>query len=336
MNPVKISVLVALYRCEKYLRGFFEAARKVEGLDKMEFVLIHNCPTDAELAIIQEALHSLPARALHLPRHVGWPERGLYASWNKGIAMSQGEYLANWNVDDARTPDSLLGQAETLDRNPDVALTYGDIIEVTRQGATDGRFSAAADARGRHVKFRFSRAFHGHCFLMWRRSAHDQAGYFDEQLHVAGDYDFWIRVVSRLRVMKTEGLLGYYLNEGVGLSTSGPALVAENTLLFLRYSLFEKLNYLALPSALHSYRVRALLVNGQHVGLDKYWTPPGNRWLRNPPLFLGGLLLYPFRFLVPQAAKFLLRLPTWGPAKCIARIERNTAIPISRWMSRAK
>jgi glycosyltransferase involved in cell wall biosynthesis len=49
---------------------------------------------------------------------------------------------------------------------------------------------------------------------MWRRSLHDELGYFDESLECAADWDFWIRISARYRFEHIHEPLGlYYHNE---------------------------------------------------------------------------------------------------------------------------
>ena len=56
---------------------------------------------------------------------------------------------------------------------------------------------------------------------MWRKSAHDSVGYFNEDLQFAGDWEMWLRFVEKglsfKKVYNTVGL--YYFNHD-GLSTS--------------------------------------------------------------------------------------------------------------------
>jgi len=52
---------------------------------------------------------------------------------------------------------------------------------------------------------------------MWRKSLHNELGYFDESLACSGDWDFWLRVSSRYKFKHITECLGlyYYNREGI-------------------------------------------------------------------------------------------------------------------------
>jgi GT2 family glycosyltransferase len=52
---------------------------------------------------------------------------------------------------------------------------------------------------------------------MWRKSLHDELGYFDETLDCASDWDFWIRISGKYQLQHIPEFLGlyYYNQEGI-------------------------------------------------------------------------------------------------------------------------
>lgn len=126
----KITVLTSLYKCEKYLQGYFDWVRRIDNPEEVEILLLHNAPTKAELDIMQQNISELP-----FVRHIIIPElEGLYVTWNRGIRLAKGKYVCIWNVDDIRYPESLSLQAATLDENPDILLTYCDFYYMFQYG----------------------------------------------------------------------------------------------------------------------------------------------------------------------------------------------------------
>ncbi len=55
---------------------------------------------------------------------------------------------------------------------------------------------------------------------MWRRSVHNEIGYFDESFFASGDYEFWCRLALRHPMKHVRELLGLYLHNGAGVSNS--------------------------------------------------------------------------------------------------------------------
>ena len=72
---------------------------------------------------------------------------------------------------------------------------------------------------------------------MWRRSMHENYGYFDESFKRVGDWEMWCRIVSKGAIFKKiSKILGlYYLNPH-GMSTDGnPLIQAERRRIMQKY-----------------------------------------------------------------------------------------------------
>ena len=76
-------------------------------------------------------------------------------------------------------------------------------------------------------------------FFMFRRSVLDRCGMFDEQFKSGGDFDFAMRLARCGNGLCLSDMLGYYLNEGTGLSTNinDDVQAIERTVIELRYGL---------------------------------------------------------------------------------------------------
>jgi GT2 family glycosyltransferase len=95
-------------------------------------------------------------------------------------------------------------------------------------------------------------------FIMFRKSALEKSGMFDEQLVSGADYDLSIRLAFNGKAVRTNGLLGYYLNEGKGASTRPNSKQRlDRTAIELRYGIFDKIDYDYAPEAttLHLHHI---------------------------------------------------------------------------------
>lgn len=114
-------------------------------------------------------------------------------AWNLGIEAAGGEYLTTANSDDLFKPGGLDTMAKTLDDFPNVGLVFADVDRADRAGSYHWvRTTEVGIIHGLYDKLR-SRCYIGPMPL-WRRSLHDIYGYFDEEMIVACDYDFWLRI----------------------------------------------------------------------------------------------------------------------------------------------
>lgn len=132
----------------------------------------------------------------------------IYRAWNIGVEAAHGEYLTNANCDDRLYPGALRHLAGILDDNPQAGIAYANSdIVTTIDGLPVNRFEWLD---GGFAELQYA------CFVgpmpMWRKELHSLYGLFDEELRVAGDYDFWLRVVSQGQQLRHSGRsVGAYL-----------------------------------------------------------------------------------------------------------------------------
>jgi glycosyltransferase involved in cell wall biosynthesis len=270
----RVSTITPCFHGEKYLEGFFESVRQQTLFEHIQVVLVHNEPTDQEIEIVRKFQRFAPDTVKHIvvfPEDTQfpcvlpgrWARETIAQSMNRAIANADAEYVAIWNVDDLRTPDSLEREIEFLDAHSDIAFTYGDMVMVRHFGSREGVLVPAPEFE----QVEFLRGCFGG-FQMFRKSICDQIGYFDEQLRSGADFDLWVRIAANFVMAKTPGVLGYYLNAGTGISTGSGALQPiERTVIELRYGIYDKLDYRYLPSA-NRYRIH-------DIYFSKVWHPAG-------------------------------------------------------------
>lgn len=237
----KITVLTSLYKCQKYLQGYFDRVRQIDNLEDIEILLLHNAPSKEELDIVQQNISELPCI-----RHIIISKlEGLYTTWNRGIHLAEGKYICIWNVDDIRFSNSLSLQAETLEQNPDILLTYCDFYLMFQYGNISNEKIINED-----FSLKASAFFNTHqigCFPMWRKALHEQLGYFDEQFFLVADFDFQIRIARTGKIKKTEGVLGAYLDDvPEKLSSNQNRQTIERNVVYLRYAVGEYFNWFTL------------------------------------------------------------------------------------------
>ena len=258
----RLSIISSCFRGDAYLSSFIDQLMSQTLFPRLEWVLIHNEPSPHEMEIVKEFQERFPEKIKHFVIH---PVEPLSASWNRGWKCASAEYVSFWNLDDCRPQDSLQRQVETLERNPDCAMTYGDYLEVPQYGSSSGIWRKTPPAYITLLR----RVFPGGAFMVWRKNAAERIGYFDEQLNIVCDYDLVTRAaVSGMKICKTSGLVGYFTNEGLGLSTINGTnkVTVERTVVQLRYALFDKV----IPDNIldaKNYRISEILIEGHWFSL---------------------------------------------------------------------
>jgi glycosyltransferase involved in cell wall biosynthesis len=264
VRNVIISTITSCFKGERYLQKFLEDVARQTVLDKIEIVLAHNEPSDNEIKIVKDFQKKYPDIINHI---IVNPAEPLSLSWNRCIDNARGKYVAIWNVDDLRTPNSLEIQMNTLDENPEIALTYGDFNIVNQFGKTTGNLIIPPEFEKRE----FIRSMHCGPFPMWRKEIHEKIGYFDEQLLSGADFDLMIRIALKYKMKKSKGLLGYFLNEARGASTAPTGRQpTERTVIELRYGIYDKIDLWYWREA-KKYRIHEMLHRGSWIPLEKYF-----------------------------------------------------------------
>ncbi len=127
----------------------------------------------------------------------------VYAAWNMAIKASHGLYITNANCDDLVFKDSYAYMADMLFTST-YDMVYGDVIEIPANRVRHFYGDGLED---------MLKCCYGSPMPMWKRSVHDEIGYFNESYHVAGDYEFWLRMLKYGYTLGHCGIIvGEYLN----------------------------------------------------------------------------------------------------------------------------
>jgi len=289
MPVIKISIITSIYKGLPYLEPFLLNFLNIENLEETELIIIHNNPSDEEKKIIDKyrpLILNLIYQEVEL--------EPIYTSWNRAIKLSTGEYIAMWSVDDRRTPNSLVTQALVLDKDPECMIVSGNYYKVFNYSDTNGYLKKDPVKRNRFNNFP---KFNNGCFLMWRKSVHQQIGFFDEQFKIGGDWEFWSRVTSNFKALPCDCTLGYFLrarNEGLSKKKSNVNDI-ENQIVHMRYYLFYiiniytllKIRNIKLNEILNNDKYKKIKVTNRFIyislvpSLFLFWIPRFKRFLAN-------------------------------------------------------
>lgn len=213
----RVSAVVSTYKNERFIEGRLKDLLAQTLGDRLEIIVVDSGSPENEGAIVRryQKEHSNI-------RYIRTEQReNVYQAWNRGIRAASGKYVTNANTDDRLRPDALEVLARELDQNPSIALVYADFW-IT--GFENQEF-------GSHICTGYSLKpdYHPNIMLagchmgpqpMWRRSVHNEIGYFDESFFAAGDYELWCRLALRHPMKHVPELLGLYLHNGDGVSNS--------------------------------------------------------------------------------------------------------------------
>ena len=125
-------------------------------------------------------------------------KKGCYGGWNLCLKHSTADLVTNWNIDDYRFSNNCELKYDILTKEKDIDFVYNYCTDSSDINETFENFDWSYDRR----VFMFPDNFHKYVFQccmggpdpMWRKSLHDEVGYFDwKDFPSAADWELWIK-----------------------------------------------------------------------------------------------------------------------------------------------
>ena len=213
-----VSAIASLYRGGNYIEAFLRNITSQSFFDRSELIIIDADSPEGEyetIARYQEVYPNIVYKRINY-------RIGVYDAWNVGVEMARGRYLTNTNMDDLRRSDSFEIQANALERNPSAEIVYQDFfysLDSSLDFEDVARFNFKSDLP-LVTPHNLLAVNLPHNAPMWRRSLHDRVGLFDTSFKSAGDYEFWMRSLTKVaRFHKINDPHVVYFNNPAGIST---------------------------------------------------------------------------------------------------------------------
>jgi glycosyltransferase involved in cell wall biosynthesis len=210
MKPA-VSIVVATHNYGRYLAGALDSAL-AQTFGDFEIVVVDDGSTDDTAEVI------LPYLADPRVRYYRTENQGQPAAKNFGIRFARADLIAFLDADDLWLPAKLERQLALLHGDPGLGVVYTRRLLID----PDGRqleYREPELHRGLVVEAMFYRNFVCFSSALVRRPVFTQAGYFDEDLPLAIDYDLWLRVAPAYRFDYVDEPLVQYRTGHANLSS---------------------------------------------------------------------------------------------------------------------
>lgn len=227
MNTKKVSVIVPVYKAEKYISDTIQSLL-AQTYENFEVIIVDDGSPDKSIEICRQFTDSRI-------KIVQQSNRGLAGARNTGIRQAQGDYLSFLDADDLWTPDKLEKHVKHLNSSPSVGVSFSYSAFIDELGQNIGLYqiprkikeitppyilcrnpigngSAGVFRRDVFEKIRFQDNLHGKV----------EDFYFDEHFRQAEDVECWLRIAIQTN-WKIEGVpevLTLYRITSGGLSAS--------------------------------------------------------------------------------------------------------------------
>lgn len=184
-----ISVIIPVYNGEKTIKTTIDSVLNQTFTD-FELLVVNDGSQDSTLAVVNEIQD---ARI----RVFSFPNSGVSASRNRGLAEAKGEFISFLDADDLWTPDKLETQLKALQENPQAAVAYSCTDWIDESGQflrAGGHMTVNGNA---YEKLLLRDFVESGSNPLIRRQALEEVGTFDESLAFAEDWDLWLRLAAR-------------------------------------------------------------------------------------------------------------------------------------------
>lgn len=212
MTP-RVSVIMPVYNVEKYAQ---EAIESILGqtYGDFELIIVNDGSVDGTAELI-EAVSKADSRI----RVLHQDNRGVSRSFNRGLELASGEYIARMDGDDVSFPDRLGLQVAHLDANTECVAVSGGVLIVDEEGdpvsisQPVARHAAIVDRLLGKVRGTEGTIFVNPC-AMARGSIIREIGGCRAEYEPTDDRDLWLRMSERGQLFNLQSvLLKYRINE---------------------------------------------------------------------------------------------------------------------------
>ncbi|HEY9852801.1 MAG TPA: glycosyltransferase [Leptolyngbyaceae cyanobacterium] len=249
-----ISVVIPAFNAEKTIQETIESVLN-QTFSDFELLVINDGSQDSTLDVID----NIKDERIKV---FSYPNAGVAASRNRGIAQATGEYIAFLDADDLWTSDKLEAQLKALQENPQAAVAYSwtDYIDEYSQFLRPGmHVTVNGDVYAEILEKFFLE--NGSNFLV-RKEALLVVGGFDELIFGPEDWDICIRLAAKYQfVAVPRSQILYRLNRTSNQSISSQLARQESQNLKVIEKAFQQA-----PDSLKSLKRTAL------ANLYKYLT----------------------------------------------------------------
>ena len=192
-----VSVVLPCYNGEKYLPMAIESVLR-QTYHRWELVLVNDCSTDSTLSMKRYAEEDSRIRVIENSENKKLP-----GSLNIGFRASQGHFLTWTSDDNLLKPEMMQAFVEAFAMHPDAGLIFSDFTEIDEDSKPTRKVVVEPPEQ----------LIRHNCIMasfMYTREVFENTGEYDETIFLAEDYDYWLRISEKFRLIALHKDLYFY------------------------------------------------------------------------------------------------------------------------------
>lgn len=207
----KITIIIALKNDREHLKRTLDSivSEPTSVVDEVEILVVDSNSTDFPVEIIEAYKAKLKLRF-----NVGF-DASIYAAWNKGVCLAEGEYLTFFGAGDLVAPGTLRLLVDAASVNGYDVISAKSLI-VYQDGSE-------RESGTKYVYEEFKKKFTtNHAGLLYKKSLFENFGNFNLTYRIAADYEFLLRIGSRVTTKFIDDVVSIYPYGGISSRSIKP------------------------------------------------------------------------------------------------------------------
>lgn len=188
MKPI-VTVIIPAYNAAEYLCKTIDSVLN-QTFSNFEVFIIDDGSSD-RTSEIAASYNQLDQRVRYLPQ----TNQGVSASRNRGIQLSQGEFLAFLDADDQWLPDKLEAHLHHFSQSPTLGISFGRVEFMTFQGEPTNSFSNSKRSNLQPQDLYYENLIITPSNAIIRKAVLEQIGCFDPELSGTEDAELFLRTI---------------------------------------------------------------------------------------------------------------------------------------------
>jgi glycosyltransferase involved in cell wall biosynthesis len=202
-----VDVIIPYYNCAKYLPAAIESVIGQTEPD-WRIVVVDDGSSDNIEAVVEPYRLALGPKLLFIRQ----ANAGVSAARNRGIRSSDSKFVALLDADDIWKPERLELGIRAISARQEIGLVHSRVAFMDEASTVTGESPSnpphASGSIARRIYAREIRLFAP--AVMFRRTAFDVVGGFDETMRATEDRDLWFRIAARYEVAFVDSVLACY------------------------------------------------------------------------------------------------------------------------------
>jgi glycosyltransferase involved in cell wall biosynthesis len=186
---MKVSIITPSFNSAAFIKRCILSVQNQQYQD-LEHIIVDGCSKDKTMDVVREfgTLKGLLA--------ISEKDKGIADAMNKGFKLATGDVFAWLDADNYYSPGIIQEVVDIFNSNQAIEIVYGNINVVNDKDESMHSYKPPNVLSFKGALVKTTGAIPPQPAVFFKRSIFEKAGGFDISYKVAGDYDFWLKVLK--------------------------------------------------------------------------------------------------------------------------------------------